>query len=315
MRNIIAIAIALSSFSTLASEMIWSKNKINSLNKQLKEQNIILKRRLGRNIVLERSELGMSTTPFYEMNGVIKKDFKNYLKNCYTLSFFEKYIGATSVNCVEKTFTINFQNETFESVTTFDPEAPVITFDAKSYSKTFEAYHHLFRDFNDNNRARMPFTEIEVKVTDAKSLVFKKHYVSLNTKHTVSRSAYAFLGSKEDVLTQELKFEPFKGDMIFKSGSRLLLIKRFQTSPFTFVALGMNQKYVNYLENIESRLFPYQGTKRCFRDESYYSDGASKFDCDRLIFKAENKEGFTTFDGVLVDTDKSSMEFINASVI
>lgn len=312
MRNIIALAIALSSFSTLASEMIWSTSKISSLDKQLSKNKILLKRKLGRSIVLERSELGMSTTPFYEVNGVAKKDFKNYLKNCYTLSFFETYISASSVNCVEKKFTITYQNETFESVETFEPETPKITFAEKSYSKSFEAYHHLFRDFNDNNRARMPFTEIEVKITDAKNLTFKKHYVSLNTKHTVSRSAYAFLGKRDEVLTQELKFEPFQGDMIFKSGSRLLLIKRFQTSPFTFVALGMGQKYMDYLETIESKLFPYQGTKRCFRDENYYAGEPSKFDCDQLIFKSVDKEGFQTFDGVLIDTDRSSIDWIKS---
>jgi hypothetical protein len=310
MRFVIATVIALSTFSATASEVIWSSTKIVSLNKELNEKDIILKRKLLRDIKINREDLGRPTSLFYLSNGVVKKDFQTFSNNCYTISFKPSFISAASVKCnSNKTYTIEYKNEVFESVTEFDPKAPLVKFKENSFSKNLEGNHHIFSDLPYYTRIEMPFSVIEAKVTEQRVFGFKKNSVELKTNLSVSRSSYAFLTSRTDTFNQVLKFDPSFGDMVFKSGNRYLLLKRFQPSPLTITLLSMTESYVKYLENIETKLYPYKGTKRCFRDDLYASK-PQPYDCDKLIFNDVAMRMYTHFDLVLIDVDAAEFEVI-----
>lgn len=296
---------SLVSFSSMASEMIWSKSKIGTLNKQFVERNIYLQRRLLPDVKIDRLELGQSTSPYYEVNGVPKKDFKDYSKQCYTISFLSQTISAQKVACVEKKFEITFNDEVYVSVTSVEEFKDLnVKFAEKNYSKVFGAYHHLFRDLAENSRAELPYTDITVAVKEARSLKASKFALTLKTDVAVSRAPYAFLSDKVETTTQDLTFAPKAGDMIFKNGDKLLLLKRFQPAPFEFKILTQGDAYLTYLSTIEEKLYPFKGTKRCFRD-ALYEEG--KFDCDKLIFKDKSAVGYADFSLIYVDLNESEI--------
>ncbi|MCT4642969.1 MAG: hypothetical protein N4A33_11825 [Bacteriovoracaceae bacterium] len=299
--NVLSLFIlALVSTSVFSNELITNYDLLEKLDKELDSKPIYKKRKIGKSRRIELADLGRAKSPYFYLGSTPVKIFEDFFNNCYLLRHLSKMILATKTHCLKRQYTVTLGDKVFRNIDRFD-KFKNSSFETKKKDYTFsiEAFHHSFRDFNEDPSGEFPFSKIDIGIEDFKSINFSPRKITFKTHVILKRTKYSYLSDKVKDFSYSLAFEPYKGDIILQNADEFVLFKRYQPGIFRFDTLALSSSFLSYLENINEFLFDYNGKKRCFR-EDWIED--SKYDCDFLIMKNKPVMKIVKFNYVLINT-------------
>jgi hypothetical protein len=306
MKIIIIICLTLLSNITLAGEIIWNYDQIDSLSISYSKNPLTLKRRTRRDISIDSKDLGKSLSPYYKIGSSIHKDYKSLLGQCYKTTQYKTKTYVRKVKCIKRKFHVLVDGRKYELLSNLEKfNENEIEFAHQSFETKIEGFHHTKYDFDQNPSSNFPFSSIDIKVESHKYLVVKNKSIEIKTIINLTRSKYTYLTQRDEQIGHTLRLEPSKGDMIFSDGANeLILLKRYQPSVLRFRTSNLNPAYIEYIKDIDQHLLDYKGFKRCFRD-NYVGDNT--YDCDQLVFKKKSALKIVNFNYVHVNFNTSEV--------
>jgi hypothetical protein len=287
-----------------SANLITNHAEVSAISERYQKNKIYQARRFGRMVEIDRNDLGRGISPYYIEDNKIKKLFKDYLDQCHQIVVEENYTYAYSYNCYyEPEFKISgysdYERIGFKDVISNEEKIHVLRTLQKKYIIPGFTVHYrntLNRngevEINPRQKSQLNF-EVEAQ-TFAK---FNKAGLTLVSDFKFKFDKFGYFPVEVEKRSSEIDLS--SGDMLFSNGKGgYLIFKRFQPAPFHFQTLWISNDYFNYLDQIETKLFTYEGRGHCFYDDYL---NPTPYDCKRSILNTKSPYKYQTY--MLIEFD------------
>lgn len=298
------------SVSSYAHFLVTDYSLIEQLSKRLIKEEIILSRSFRSDRVISRFYLGRAQGHFYQLSeeGLIRRDYKSFEGQCYTLSFSSRIIAKKS-RCVNQYNYKLLAHPEFREVNLASlvntAEESILNYQKLTKSIKGFSFHYKNRyeyiDFENNHYPNLD--DFRFSIESFASLKIEKSEFTLTQEIKYKQDAFHFYSEKENRVTYTLDVK--ERDVLFYDGkSKYLLYKRFQPRPLNFKVLELSDDYLeDYLANLDQLLFNINGNGVCFKDDHLRP---TVYDCERLALNNKSYYKFSTFDLLLIDLEQKT---------
>jgi hypothetical protein len=296
--------------SLSAQDLVFDYAQLVELDKRLNSEDIIYKRRLARDRVILRRDLGRPYSHFFKINGSIQRLYQDFQKNCYRLIVTGQLITANASRCEVAPKLKVAGYDGFQEIHYPMPEelhTDSLLLKEEGYTASYQGFSFMYHLKDLYLPAQKPpLDTYHFTINATSEVMIAEKSFKLVQKVNFLRSQFHFYTPRIKETIQTIEFS--KGDLLFTNNKgQFILYKRYQPAPLNFKYLWLNPDHQGYLEGVDDYLYSYEQQKVCFMDNHL---NHSAFDCEKIAIKNMSAFSYQTFNLILIDTVTGGIQFL-----